>query len=103
MQIANPGLKGPTVPLPNQDPQGMPSTLLVNSQQHPLHTSRASLPRKKFYPYLSTSVQCPPAQEGGIDTVCCQGHCLELTFFGWARPEEMSTCTPWFLTPNSGT
>lgn len=92
----------PAVPLPNQDPQGTPSTLLVSSQQHPLHTSRASLPRKKFHPYFEYKCPVSPSPRG-IGTVCCQRHCLELTFFGRARPEEMSTCTPWFLTPNSGT
>lgn len=47
---------------PAQPPRRVPSTLLVNSPQHPLHACRAYLTKKKLHPHSSISVRCSPAR-----------------------------------------
>lgn len=53
---------GQQCPSPAQPPWRVPSTLLVNSPQHPLHACRAFLTKKNLYPHSSVSVRCPPAR-----------------------------------------
>lgn len=80
-------------------PQSAPSTQGPESASQlytaPSSCLLAALPRNKFHPYPSRGARGHPH--------CLPGHCLELTLSGWARPVKMSTCTPCFLTPNSGT
>lgn len=52
---------------------------------------QTSLPRSKFPPHPSGGACGHPHHLPGC--------CLELTS-GWARPDELSRCTPWLLMPS---